>query len=91
MKRRLLFASLGLIALAAKAREEVVQRADAAASSGPPAFEAQDLDFFHRVRQGYVTRAAGAPHRFVRIDAGGSPDRVRQAVLAALETHDVTA
>ena len=54
-------------------------------------FEAQDLDFFHRVRQGYVTRAAGAPHRFVRIDAGGSPDRVRQAVLAALETHGVTA
>lgn len=35
----------------------------------PDRFEAQPLEFFRRVAQGYADRAAAAPQRFARIDA----------------------
>ena len=47
--------------------------------------EQQDLDFFERVRAGYAARAAHAPQRIARIDASGTVDQVRAAVLAVLE------
>ena len=48
-------------------------------------FEAEDLRFFERVRQGYARRAAGAPGRFECIDATGSPPEVRSRLMAMLE------
>ncbi len=45
-------------------------------------FEQQDIDFFAKVRQGYVERAASHPKRFVRIDAERSQEEVLQTVLA---------
>jgi dTMP kinase len=50
-------------------------------------FEQQDLDFFTRVREGYAARAASAPQRFVRIDAGQSVAAVAAQVVTALESR----
>lgn len=46
----------------------------------PDKFEAQPVEFFRRVAQGYALRAAQAPERFARIDAAGD----RQAVWAQI-------
>jgi dTMP kinase len=43
-------------------------------------FEQQGLDFFRRVRDAYLERAAASPGRFVTIDGSGTVDEVR-AVL----------
>lgn len=47
--------------------------------------EQQDLDFFRRVREAYARRVAGAPGRFVRIDASQPIDGVAAQVHAELE------
>jgi dTMP kinase len=47
-------------------------------------FEAEDLRFHRRVREGYLALAAAEPARFAVIDADGSVDEVLQRVLAAL-------
>lgn len=46
----------------------------------PDRFEAQSVEFFRRVAQGYADRAAIAPHRFARLDAA----QTREAVWAQL-------
>ncbi|MFT4241401.1 MAG: dTMP kinase [Acidovorax sp.] len=48
----------------------------------PDRFEAQPLEFFRRVAQGYADRAAAAPRRFVRLDAAQSRDRVWQQLFS---------
>ena len=50
-------------------------------------FEALDLAFFERVRDGYQARIADAPRRFVRIDAEVDRDAVARQVDAALEAR----
>lgn len=50
----------------------------------PDRFEAQPLEFFRRVAQGYADRAAGAPQRFVRIDADQERSLVWQQIQQAL-------
>lgn len=51
-----------------------------AAARAPDRFEAQPLEFFTRVAQGYARRAAEAGPRFARIDA----DRPREQVAAQM-------
>lgn len=46
------------------------------AARAPDRFESQDVTFFTRVRDGYAARAAAAPQRFVRVDAGAGRDAV---------------
>ena len=46
----------------------------------PDKFEAQPLEFFRRVAQGYADRQKNHPERFARIDAAKSRDEVWQAV-----------
>lgn len=46
--------------------------------------EAQSLEFFARVRQGYASIHASEPERVQCIDAGGSCDAVAERVLAAV-------
>ena len=50
-------------------------------------FEQQDIVFFERVRQAYLDRMQAQPARFVRVDASGDRDEVRQQVTRALESH----
>lgn len=50
----------------------------------PDKFEAQPVEFFRKVAQGYAERVAADAARFVRIDASQSRDQVWQQVEAAL-------
>src|SRR6059058_4457986 len=47
-------------------------------------FEAEDLRFHRRVREGYLSLAAAEPDRFVTIDADGSADDVFERMMNAL-------
>lgn len=50
-------------------------------------FEAEDLEFHARVREGYLTLAALHPERMVVVDATPGPDEVFAAVRAAVEAR----
>ncbi|MCZ8292866.1 MAG: dTMP kinase [Hylemonella sp.] len=50
----------------------------------PDKFEAQPVEFFRRVAQGYAERLAQDPLRFARIDAAQVREKVWQDVLAAV-------
>lgn len=47
-------------------------------------FEAEDLRFHRRVREGYLALAKAEPKRFIVIDASGSIDEVFERTLRAL-------
>lgn len=47
----------------------------------PDRFEAQPVEFFRRVAQGYADRAAAAPQRFARIDAAQARHCVWQQLV----------
>ncbi|MFS2203230.1 dTMP kinase [Variovorax sp. Varisp36] len=55
----------------------------------PDKFEAQPVEFFSRVAQGYAARAAADANRFVRIDASQARDQVWQQVETALVARGV--
>ncbi len=48
----------------------------------PDRFEAQPIEFFRRVAQGYADRAAAAPQRFARLDAAQDRHRVWQQLTS---------
>ena len=48
----------------------------------PDRFEAQPVEFFRRVAQGYADRAAAAPQRFARLDAAQDRHRVWQQLTS---------
>ena len=47
-------------------------------------FEAEDLDFFERVRAGYARRVAAEPGRFVQIDGTQGLDEIRKLLEKAI-------
>ncbi|MBI5258632.1 MAG: dTMP kinase [Burkholderiales bacterium] len=58
-----------------------------AAARDADRLERETLDFFERVRAGYAARAAAAPQRFARIDAGLPIDAVWQQVAQVLASR----
>lgn len=50
-------------------------------------FEAEDLDFFERVRLGYVRRFHEYPSRFARIDAGQTLENVSAQLTTAIRSR----
>lgn len=48
-------------------------------------FEAEDLRFHRRVREGYLALAAASPRRFITIDGNGTIDEVFARTLAAVK------
>ena len=58
-----------------------------AAAREPDKFESQSLQFFARVRLGYVMRAQADPQRFTRIAAEAERADVGQAVLQAVRSR----
>ncbi len=55
-----------------------------AARGQPDRFERENGEFFQRIRDNYLQRAAAEPRRFRRIDASASVQRVSREVLDAL-------
>ena len=53
----------------------------------PDKFEAQPVEFFRRVAQGYADRQQAEPYRFARIDAAQSRETVWQDVLTIFKTR----
>lgn len=50
---------------------------------GSDRFEQEKIDFFTRVRQVYLERAAAEPQRFVILDATASLDQIKEQVIAS--------
>lgn len=48
-------------------------------------FEAEDLRFHRRVREGYLSLATAEPQRYAVIDASGTPDEVFERTRATLQ------
>ncbi|AVS68013.1 dTMP kinase [Paracidovorax avenae] len=55
----------------------------------PDRFEAQPVEFFRRVAQGYADRAAADPGRFARLDADQPREAVRAQLMDILHRHGV--
>ena len=66
-----------------------VAAARLAGARQPDRFEAQDLVFFERVREMYLSRMAQHPERFVLIQADQSQDTVARAIGQALAVRGV--
>jgi dTMP kinase len=55
--------------------------------SAPDRFEREQLDFFERVRQGYLEQAARAPQRYRIVDASQPLEAVQSSLRDLLDTY----
>ncbi|KUJ84695.1 dTMP kinase [Microbulbifer flavimaris] len=60
--------------------------ARAATTGAADRFESEKLDFFHKVRNAYLARAAAAPARYAVVDAARPLNEVQQQLAAELES-----
>lgn len=69
---------------AAAARERGHSAERSRSGGGVDRLDAEAIDFYERVRQGYVSLARNQPNRFTIIDASGRPEEIQREVQAAL-------
>lgn len=62
-------------------------RRNSSAAADEGRFEAEDLRFHRRVREGYLALAAAEPKRYAVIDANGTIDEVFERTLAILRAR----
>jgi len=60
-------------------------RRNSAAVDDEGRFEAEDLKFHRRVREGYLSLATAQPHRYAVIDANGTIDEVFERMMRVLK------
>ena len=58
-----------------------------AGARSPDKFEAQPVEFFRRVSEGYLNRMTACPSRFARIEANQTREAVWQEVLHAVQAR----
>ena len=67
----------------------VLQRLERAAArrgaDAPDRFEAEDISFHRKLREGYREIAASEPERCILIDASGTQEQVAEKVWAAVQ------
>jgi dTMP kinase len=63
---------------------------NAAATPHEGRFEAEDLRFHRRVREGYLSLAVAEPKRWVKVDADGTAGEVFDRMIVALAERGVT-
>lgn len=64
--------------------ERARARRNAGRAAAADRFERERAEFFERVREGYLARAAAEPERIIVIDAAGGIDEVAAQILEAL-------
>lgn len=62
-----------------------VRREASGAIGGADTYEARQLDFHLRLREGFLALAAAEPERFEVIDAGTAPEPIADAIWVAVE------
>lgn len=55
--------------------------------SAPDRFEREQIDFFERVRQGYLAQAESAPQRYRVVDASQSLEAVQSQIQSVLDDY----
>lgn len=55
------------------------------ASDLPDRMERENIDFYTKVREGYLVLAKGLPERFIVVDGTQSPDAIEKKIWAAIK------
>jgi dTMP kinase len=63
-----------------------LQRIRQRATDLPDRMERENIDFYEKIRAGYLVLAKGMPSRFVVIDGTLKPDQIARKVLAAVKS-----
>jgi dTMP kinase len=57
------------------------------ASDLPDRMERENIDFYKKVREGYLLLAKGMPQRFIVVDGTGGEDAVAKKIWAAVKAR----
>lgn len=67
--------------------EVSLARLNRRASDLPDRMERENIDFYHKVREGYLVLAKGMPERFIVVDGTKSEDVIEKKIWADVQTR----